>query len=153
MPSWGATVVASFLSGSVITFVLGKLWEIGAARRKRSSDLRTAALLVSDELRANIVRLEVALEGAPEATDDLQSQTYQEFQAILARYLDRESRDLVRGAYVFARVPRVLHRLEGVTASHQLSVKPIRSHIEEALRRAHEARSALAKHAGHAAEI
>jgi hypothetical protein len=156
--------VAAFLGGGVAVFLLDNAWRALSGRWQQTRDKRVAALLVADELRANIVRLQIALEGTPEEVADLQSQTYQDFQAVLARHLDRETRDAVRAAYVFARVPRVLHRVNlfgvvtiSATGSPPpppvIEIAPIQEHVKEALRRAEKAYGLLRRHAGPAADI
>lgn len=123
---------------------------------------RAAALLVRDELRANIVRYEIALNLSPgqpsqeghaaEIPDGLASQTYQDLQLRLAQHdrLDQATRDAVRSAYVFARVPRSLERRDG---SGQGPAEPIEAQIKAALDRTREAVLLLARHVGPFAEI
>jgi hypothetical protein len=143
-----ATVAATFLSGGVVVFLVDRAWTAATNRREHKKRFRAAALLVSDELRANVVRLEVAYEaaraGAPEEID-LASQTYQEHQLLLAQYLDPETRDAVRGAYVFARVPRALQRVKWLSETER-SVQVIAVLADEALRRARTARERLANY-------
>jgi hypothetical protein len=132
---------------------------------------KAAALLVRDELRANEVRYEIALnlqpgqpteEGrAEEVPDGLASQTYQDLQLLLAQHsrLDQQTRDAVRGAYVFARVPRSLERRSGPGDGRGdgqpggVAPGPIDSQIKAALDRTRRALQLLAQHVPPSADI
>jgi hypothetical protein len=131
-------------------------------------------MLVADELRANIVRYEIALRLEPgeaidrvaydeaEVPDGLASQTYQDLQHSLIGHqrLDPETRDAVRAAYVFARVPRSLeHRLDPTLSEGWGGGEPTPSawgivdQIKEALTRTRLAYSLLRSYVPPSAEI
>jgi hypothetical protein len=103
-PDW-SVVAFTALGGAVIGFLLRACYDWFIERRRADSEFRAAALLVSDELRANIVKLEIALETT-EDPEPLASQAYDAYQMILARQLPPTARDAVRGSYIHARVPR-----------------------------------------------
>lgn len=98
---------------------------------------RVAALLVYDELRANLSILEIA-QKAGELPQPLAFQTYSQHQLLLAEHLDHDSRDSVRAAYVYAQVPRVFAQRVPMVQSNagHLSMAdtftPLDEHIEAA---------------------
>jgi hypothetical protein len=99
-----ASVVPA-LVGVALGFVLKVAWDWITDRRRADKEFRAAALVVSDELQANIVQLEIALQTSQDP-EPLASQTYQSYQLVLAIRLSSEARDAVRGAYIHARVHR-----------------------------------------------
>ncbi len=96
---WSAVIGAlvggflSILGGAVLVWVqrLHDDW-------RANEEFETAALMVSDELRANIVRLEIA-QLANEVPDDLRNVIYLKQQMVIVPRIDRETCDAVRGYY------------------------------------------------------
>jgi hypothetical protein len=93
-----------------------------AAEERR---FRSAALLVHDELRANLAILDIALKTG-EVPGSLVFQTYRDHQLLLALHLTPDDRDDVRAAYVYAWVPRVFIRTGDATA------QAVRENVEAA---------------------
>jgi hypothetical protein len=98
---------ASFLGGGIVGALAVEVYHEVRAFVRRRRELSLASLLVRDELRANIVQLEIALQGQEDPVG-LRSETYDAYQMILATGLPGPTRDAVRQAYVHARVPRSL---------------------------------------------
>ena len=89
----------------MIGFLLKVGYDSYMERLWAGQEFQAAALLVSDELQANVVTLEIAIQTA-EDPELLASKAYDTYQMILARRLPPAARDAVRGAYIHARVPR-----------------------------------------------
>jgi hypothetical protein len=102
--TWWIPLVTGF-GGVILGFLLKALTDWSTERRREGQQFQAAALLVSDELRANVVKLEIALETG-EDPEPLASDIYHRHELILARRLPPETRDIVRGAYIHARVHR-----------------------------------------------
>lgn len=100
-------VLFSALGGATVGYLLRACHDWITEHLRAVKEFRAAALLVSDELRANIVKLENALKTR-EDPELLVSMAYDTYQLILARRLPPEARDAVRGAYIHARVPRAV---------------------------------------------
>jgi len=135
---WWLAVVIGF-GGVFLGYLLKVLTDWYTGRRQESRQFRAAALLVSDELQANIVKLEIALE-TEEDPEPLASDVYHRHELLLARRLDPETRDWVRGAYIHARVHRafqVRHKGEWQGQTHV---------VQEALIKARKARELLRLH-------
>jgi hypothetical protein len=109
-------------------------------RRRADRDFRAAALLVSDEMRANIVKMEIAIQTA-EDPEPLASGAYDTYQMILARHLPPATRDAVRGAYIHARVPRAF-QVKDLSGRRVASTKV----VQEALNKSTVARGLLSPH-------
>ena len=97
---------------------------------------RAAALLVYDELRANLSLIEIAVKTSA-IPEQLSFQTYADYQLLLAQHLAPEDRDDVRAAYVYARVPRVFIKKGAVARMGgnepvQLDDGPIPENVEAA---------------------
>lgn len=104
LPTWVPTTATAF--GGVVLGALLTTWrEWMTERRRTDREFDAAALVVSDEIRANVVKLEIALQTS-EDPEPLANQTYQSCQLILLRRLSSEARDAVRGAYIHAQVHR-----------------------------------------------
>lgn len=127
--------------GVILGFLLKVLADWDAGRRQEDRLFQAAALLVSDELQANVVKLEIALE-TEEDPEPLASDAYHRHELILARRLPSEARDMVRGAYIHARVHRAfqLRTRQGEWAGQTQVVR-------EALDKARQARKLLRLHA------
>jgi hypothetical protein len=94
---------------------------------------RSAALLVHDELRANLATLEVALKTG-QVPEPLASQTYRDHQLVLALHLKPDDRDDVRAAYVYAWAPRVFIRTgDGTAQSVRTNVEAAKNKTERAM--------------------
>jgi hypothetical protein len=106
--------------------------------RRAGKEFRAAALLVNDELQANIVKLEIALE-TDEVPELLASQTYHAYQLILACRLSSAARDAVRGAYIHARVHRAF-QVRSQAGDQWVGLTPV---VEEALDKSRRARELL----------
>jgi hypothetical protein len=128
-----ATALAGVIVGILLRYVADWLTE---SRRVRK-EFRDAALCVYDELRANVVKLEIALETA-EDPELLELQTYQSHQMLLARHLPAEVRDAVRGAYVHGRVHRAFQVRN--RQGQRVGSTPV---VQEALDKARRARELL----------
>ena len=127
----------SALAGAVAGYLLKTCTDLIIEHRRADKEFRAAALLVSDELQANIVKLEIAME-TDEDPEPLAIQTYHAYQLILARRLASVARDAVRGAYIHARVPRAfqVRNNEG----QRVGATPV---IEDALDKSRRAREML----------
>jgi hypothetical protein len=134
----------SILTAGPVGVILGFLLKAAAdwwtGRRKETEQFHIAALLVRDELRANVVKLQIAVE-TEEDPEPLESGTYSRHEQILAKRLPADSRDAVRGAYVHAKVfrPFQLRTTQGARAG-QTGV------VEEALGKANRALELLHPH-------
>ena len=129
------------LSGVVINALVEYL------RDKASTDkrFRAAALLVRDELHANIVRLKIAVESS-EIPDGLESQTYQDVQMLLAQGLRRDALDKVRKAYIHIRTPRAFEeRWTTLVHREPAGTQPVEENVKAALADAEAAHAALAR--------
>jgi hypothetical protein len=102
--AWWIPLVTGF-GGVLLGFLLKALADWNTGRRQEARRFQATALLVSDELRANVVKLEIALE-TEEDPEPLASDAYHRHELILAQRLPPETRDMVRGAYIHARVHR-----------------------------------------------
>lgn len=102
-PLW-VPLVTGF-GGVVLGYLLNIVRDWIVQSRRERDRFQAAALLVSDELRANIVKLEIARDTG-EDPEPLASQAYHAHELILARHLPPDARDAVRGAYIHAQVPR-----------------------------------------------
>jgi hypothetical protein len=121
-------------------FLLKALADWNTGRRQEARRFQAAALLVSDELRANVVKLEIALETAQDP-EPLASDAYHRYELILAQRLPPETRDMVRGAYIHARVHRAFQvRTKRGQWTRQTPV------VQEALDKAKRARELLQPH-------
>jgi hypothetical protein len=131
------------LVGVAFGFLLKTGYDWLVERSRADKEFRAAVLLVSDELRANVVKLEIALETA-EDPEPLASHAYDTYQLILARRLPPEARDAVRGVYIHARVHRAFQVI-----SNRPSMNPGRQRVastpvvQEALDKARRAREML----------
>ena len=103
--TWWHSLLTAGPVGVILGFLLKSVYDWYTGRRQEARQFQAAALLVSDELRANVVKLEIALE-TKEDPEPLASDAYYRYELILARRLPPEARDMVRGAYIHARVPR-----------------------------------------------
>jgi hypothetical protein len=137
-----AVVIATFLGGGIVGGIIAEAYHELKAFLQRRQERSAAALLVRDELRANIVQLEIALQ-AQEDPVGLRSETYDDLQMILARRLPAQVRDAVRQAYVHARVPRSLQFRQTDPMGTVIRPGPIATEALEKARRAH---SLLAPH-------
>lgn len=137
--AWWVPLVTGF-GGVILGFVLKALADWNTGRRQEAQQFEAAALLVSDELRANVVKLEIALE-TEEDPESLGSDAYHRHELILARCLPPETRDMIRGAYIHARV----HRAFQVRSKQGQWMRqtPV---VEEALNKARRARELLHPH-------
>jgi hypothetical protein len=141
-------VAFTALGGAVIGFLLKTGYDWLVERRRAESEFRAAALLVSDELRAYIVKLEIALQTT-EDPEPLASQAYDAYQMILARHLPPTARDAVRGSYIHARVPRAFQVRN--PAGGRVASTPV---VQDALDKSKLARGLLSPYIPHgAAEI
>ena len=102
--AWWFPLVTGF-GGTIVGFLLKVVSDWGTGKRQEDQQFQVAALLVSDELRANVVKLEIALQTS-EDPESLASDAYHRHELILARRLPSEARDSVRAAYIHARVHR-----------------------------------------------
>jgi hypothetical protein len=130
----------SALAGAVAGYLLKTCTDLIIEHRRADREFRAAALLVSDELQANIVKLKIALETT-EDPEPLAIQTYHAYQLILARRLSSEARDAVRGAYIHARVPRAFQVRSG--GGERVGSTPV---VEDALDKSRRARELLRKY-------
>lgn len=140
LPSGAYTILGALISvGTMIIYqMIGSHRERQATAEANRRRVEGAALLVWDELRANVVQLEIARET--NEIPNLESQSYQDLQTDLARGLPMDVMNAVRAAYVFARVPRSLQRRTKV--GEQVIVEPNDLTLE-ALGRARRARDLL----------
>jgi hypothetical protein len=122
MMAWGtlgaaiATTLAVGVALYIAAWLAPRLADESAKRveeRQRHRDdetedrrFRAAALLVYDELRANLSLIEIAVKTSA-IPEQLSFETYADYQLLLAQHLSPDDRDDVRAAYVYARVPRV----------------------------------------------
>lgn len=124
------------LAGAVSGWLLKTGTDWITEKRRADKEFRAAALLVSDEIQANVVKLKIALD-----TDDdpelLTSQAYDNYQLILARRLSPEARDAVRGVYIHARVHRAFQEIKG---NEWVGSTPV---VQEALDKCRHARELL----------
>jgi hypothetical protein len=125
--------------GVIFGFLLKALTDWNTERLREGRQFHAAALLVSDELRANVVKLEIALE-TEEDPEPLASDVYHRHELILARRLPPDTRDIVRGAYIHARVHRAF---QVRTKGEWRRQTPV---VEEALNKARRARELLRPH-------
>jgi hypothetical protein len=93
------TTLAGVVLGFALSFVGGLIHD----ERRAVREFHAAVLVVSDELQANIRKLEIAIRTAEEP-EPLASQTYDAYQLILGGRLSPDARDAVRSAYLYARV-------------------------------------------------
>ena len=137
--NWTPLITA--LVGVAFSFLLKTCADLVTEHRRANKAFRAAALLVSDEVQANIIKLEIAIE-TNEDPEPLASQTYDTYQLILAPRLSAEARDAVRGVYIHARVHRAFQvkNEEGERVGSTLVV-------EDALDKARRARELLRPYA------
>ena len=158
------TAVGAIATFSAVVVALCIVWidrwlggRAEAEAEQRS--FKAAALLVWDELRANIVRFEIALGPARQASgssdspppmevpDELAGQTYQDHQLLLAQHLDRETLDAIRAAYVFVRVPRAMVTRYGPFEAAEGPIdEPLESQVRTAFERARRAYELLERY-------
>jgi hypothetical protein len=137
--AWWIPLLTGF-GGVILGFLLKALTDWYAGRRQEGRQFQAAALLVSDELQANVVKLEIALE-TEEDPEPLASDAYHRHELILARRLPPEARDVVRGAYIHARVHRAFQ--VRTKQGQWMGQTPV---VEEALNKARRARELLRPH-------
>jgi hypothetical protein len=137
--AWWIPLLTGF-GGVILGFLLKALTDWITGRRQEGRQFQAAALLVSDELQANVVKLEIALE-TEEDPEPLASDAYHRHELILARRLPREARDMVRGAYIHARVHRAFQ--VRTKQGQWMGQTPV---VEEALDKARRARELLRPH-------
>jgi len=136
--TWWIPLVTGF-GGVILGFLLKALTDWSTERQREGRQFQAAALLVSDELRANVVKMEIALETG-EDPEPLASDVYHRHELLLARRLPPETRDMVRGAYIHARVHRAFQiRTKGEWRQQT----PV---VAEALHKAKRARELLRPH-------
>ena len=139
--AWGTLIsaIGAVAAAAVAVYIAGWLSPREARRaadaaderrRRRETEaedrrFRSAALLVHDELRANLSILQTALR-TNEVPHQLAFQTYRDHQLLLALHLKPDDRDDVRAAYVYAWVPRVFANMGTAPPA------PIRQHVEAA---------------------
>ncbi len=106
--------LASFIGGGLVAVIATIAYQEFVLFRdggRRKAELRErsrlAALLVRDEIYANLQTLKI-IRDSQEPPGPLVSGTYQDLQVDLARGLPAAARDSVRHAYVYARAPRVI---------------------------------------------
>jgi hypothetical protein len=140
--------LAQFAVGGLGGVIFTTLWTWFTGARREEQKFRAAALLVRDEIRANIVRNEIALQ-AEEMPDGLQSQTYQDLQVILASRMKNPDLDEVRAAYIHVRVPRALEFrvMQLGPRPEWVDVEPLTDIIQVALDSCRRAYGVLGKHA------
>jgi len=123
------TVAAVYVAGWIAPRFAeraGKAAEDRQSSRDAAAELqrfRAAALLVHDELRANLSLLQIA-EQTGELPEPLADRTYADYQLLLATHLDQDARDSVRAAYVYPRVPRVFVRKDVTVRPSNASAEP-----------------------------
>ncbi len=87
------TLAATFLGGGIVGWILS----VAKGHFESRQELRAAAALVRDEVHANIVQLEISIQGNEDPVG-LSTVTYDSLQMTLARGLPAEVRDAVRQA-------------------------------------------------------
>lgn len=107
------SVALGGLGGAFLAFLANFCWSLYRER----AESRLARLLVRDEIRANIVALEIAAETGE--LPDLESRTYQDLQLIAARHLPSDPLHDMRAAYIHVRVPRSLERHDSFGGVHR----------------------------------
>jgi hypothetical protein len=137
--------IATFLGGGIVGVVASEVWRSFTRGWEVRKQRDAAALLVRDELQANIVRLRIARDG-PEVPENLESATYRDLQMVLAQNLDRKALDAVRQAYIHARVPRAFQSLSPGPGGRPTLVAPIVPIIIAALEKAEKAHELLGKY-------
>jgi hypothetical protein len=142
--TWWHSLLTAGPVGVLLGFLLKTVWDWYTGRRQETRQFHAAALLVSDELRANVVKLEIALE-TKENPEPLASDAYYRHELILAMRLPPKARDMVRGAYIHARVPRAfeVRTKRGRSKGQWMGQTPV---VEEALSKAKRARQLLSPH-------
>ncbi|HKV32667.1 MAG TPA: hypothetical protein VJT14_16805 [Candidatus Dormibacteraeota bacterium] len=79
-----------------------------AAERRAGEEFWAAALVVIDEMNANIATLEVTLQHDQNSIPELHDSVYREQQLVLALRLPVDVRSALAEAYIYAQTPRVL---------------------------------------------
>jgi uncharacterized membrane protein YccC len=133
-----AAVIAIYIAAVVTPRESERAVQRTEERQRRSEEeaedrrFRSAALLVLDEVRANLSALEIALKTG-EIPQPLAFETYAAYQLLLAQHLTPEYRDDVRAAYVYARVPRVFQRAGPTAQAIRDNVEAARKKTERAI--------------------